>query len=103
MDTLSVAVRITEDGQIPVPEQLRQDLGLSPQQEVRLYTRGRELVVQPVTDDTSRQKQIEAILRRAKLRAAVLSEDLTDKEAWAIYDQAASALGQAVRETLPES
>ena len=76
MDTLSVAVKITEDGQIPVPEQLRRDLGLSPQQQVRLVARGKELVVQPITDDQSRQTQVEAILRRAKLRAAVLSEDL---------------------------
>ena len=103
MDNQTIAVRITEDGQIPLPEQVRKDLGLVPQQEVRLLRRGKELVIQPVTGDASRQEQVEAILRRAKLRAAFLGQDLTEQEAWAIYDQAAAVLGQAMQETQPES
>jgi hypothetical protein len=43
------------------------------------------------------------MLRRAKLRAAFLGQDLTEQEAWAIYDRAAAALGQALQETQPES
>lgn len=102
MEDQAIAVRITENGEIPLPEQMRKELGLVPEQEVRLLRRGKELVIQPITDESSRQEQIEAILRRAKLRAAFLSPGLTEQEAWAIYDQAADRLGQAIRQTEPE-
>jgi bifunctional DNA-binding transcriptional regulator/antitoxin component of YhaV-PrlF toxin-antitoxin module len=45
MNDQTIAVKITEDGQIPLPEEVRRDLGLMPQQEVRLVRRGRELVI----------------------------------------------------------
>jgi len=98
----AIAVQITEDGQIPLPEQVRKDLGLAPLQEVRLVKRGGELVIQPVTPHRSRQEQIETILRRAKLRAATLAGEVSSEEAWAIYDRAAAALGQALRDSQPE-
>jgi len=41
--------KITENGQIPLPEDLRKELGLSPLQEVRLLRRGGDLVVRPMT------------------------------------------------------
>jgi bifunctional DNA-binding transcriptional regulator/antitoxin component of YhaV-PrlF toxin-antitoxin module len=88
-------VKITENGEIPLPEDLRKELGLTPLQEVRLLKRGDDLVVQPMTAEALLQERVEAILRRAKLRAAALAEQVTVDEAWAIYDRAAEALGQA--------
>jgi bifunctional DNA-binding transcriptional regulator/antitoxin component of YhaV-PrlF toxin-antitoxin module len=98
----TIVVRITKDGQIPLPEQVRKELGLVPQQEVRLLKRGGELVIQPVPSDPSRQEQIETILRRAKLHAAALADQVSSEEAWAIYDRAAATLGQALHEGQPE-
>jgi hypothetical protein len=57
--------------------------------------RGDDLVVQSMTAQALLQERVEAILRRAKLRAAALAEQVTVDEAWAIYDRAAEALGQA--------
>jgi len=88
-------VRITAKGEIPVPEDLRKELGLSPLQEVCLLRQGDDLVVRPLTSDARLQERVETILRRAKLRAAALAEQVTVDEAWAIYDRAAEALGQA--------
>ena len=88
-------VKITENGEIPLPEDLRKELGLTPLQEVRLLKRGDDLVVQSLTTEALLQERVEAILRRAKLRAAALAEQVTVDEAWAIYDRAAEALGQA--------
>ena len=93
--TEAFVAKITEKGEIPVPEDLRKELGLLPLQEVRLLKRGDDLVVQAITAETLLQERVEAILRRAKLRAAALSEQVTVDEAWAIYDRAAEALGQA--------
>jgi bifunctional DNA-binding transcriptional regulator/antitoxin component of YhaV-PrlF toxin-antitoxin module len=93
--TEAFVAKITEKGEIPVPEDLRKELGLSPLQEVRLLKRVDDLVVQPVTAEALLQERVEAILRRAKLRAAALAEQVTVDEAWAIYDRAAEALGQA--------
>jgi hypothetical protein len=47
-----------------------------------------------MTADALLQERVETILRRAKVRAAVLAEEVTVDEAWAIYDRAAEALGQ---------
>ena len=102
MEDPAIAVRITEDGQIPLPEQVRKELGLAPLQEVRLLKRGGELVIQPVTADLSRQEQIETIIRRAKLRAAALAGEVSSEEAWAIYDRAAAALAEALHDSQPE-
>ena len=88
-------VKITENGEIPLPEDLRKELGLTPLQEVRLLKRGDDLVVQSMTAEALLQERVEAILRRAKIRAAALAEQVTADEAWAIYDRAAKALGQA--------
>jgi bifunctional DNA-binding transcriptional regulator/antitoxin component of YhaV-PrlF toxin-antitoxin module len=88
-------VQITENGEIPLPEDLREELGLSPLQEVCLLRLGDDLVVRAIAAETRLQERVEAILRRAKLRAAALSEQVTVDEAWAIYDRAAEALGQA--------
>jgi bifunctional DNA-binding transcriptional regulator/antitoxin component of YhaV-PrlF toxin-antitoxin module len=88
-------VKITENGEIPLPEDLRKELGLTPLQEVRLLKRGDDLVVQPMTAEALLQERVETILRRAKLRAAALAEQVTVDEAWAIYDRAAEALDQA--------
>jgi bifunctional DNA-binding transcriptional regulator/antitoxin component of YhaV-PrlF toxin-antitoxin module len=88
-------VKITENGEIPLPEDLRKELGLTPLQEVRLLKRGDDLVVQPMTAEALLQERVDAILRRAKIRAATLAEQVTADEAWAIYDRAAEALGQA--------
>ena len=87
--------KITEKGEIPVPEDLRKELGLSPLQEVRLLRQGDDLVVRPMTSDALLQERVDAILRRAKVRAAALAEQVTVDEAWAIYDRAAEALNQA--------
>ena len=63
--------------------------------------RGDDLVVQPVTADARLhervqvQERVDAILRRAKLRAAALAEQATADEAWVVYDRAAETLGQA--------
>jgi len=94
--------KITENGQIPLPEDLRKELGLSPLQEVRLLRRGGDLVVRPMTADALLQERVETILRRAKVRAAALAEEVTVDEAWAIYDRAAEALGQACRKRSSE-
>lgn len=102
MEDPAIAVRITDDGQIPLPDQVRRELGLEPQQEVRLFKRGGELVVQPVTASPSRQEQIATILRRAKLRAATLAGQVSSAEAWAIYDQAAAALRQELHDDQQE-
>jgi bifunctional DNA-binding transcriptional regulator/antitoxin component of YhaV-PrlF toxin-antitoxin module len=93
--TEEFVAKITEKGEIPVPEGLRKELGLSPLQEVRLLKRGDDLVVRAVTAEALLQERVEAILRRAKLRAAALAEQVTVDEAWAIYDRAAEALSQA--------
>ena len=93
--TEAFVAKITEKGEIPVPEDLRKELGLSPFQEVRLLKRGDDLVVRAVTAEALLQERVEAILRRAKLRAAALAEQVTVDEAWVIYDRAAEALGQA--------
>jgi bifunctional DNA-binding transcriptional regulator/antitoxin component of YhaV-PrlF toxin-antitoxin module len=103
MEDPAIAVRITEDGQIPLPEQMRRELGLVPLQEVRLLRRGGELVIQPLTADLSRQEEIETILRRAKLRAAALADQVSSAEAWAIYDRAAAAVARALRDSQPET
>jgi bifunctional DNA-binding transcriptional regulator/antitoxin component of YhaV-PrlF toxin-antitoxin module len=93
--------KITEKGEIPVPEDLRKELGLSPLQEVRLLRQGNDLVVRSMTSDARLQEQMQVqervnvILRRAKVRAAALAEQVTVDEAWALYDRAAEALGQA--------
>ena len=88
-------VKITANGEIPLPEDLRKELGLTPLQEVRLLKRGDDLIVRAVTPEALLQERVEAILRRAKVRAAALAEQVTVDEAWAIYDRAAEALGQA--------
>ena len=93
--TEAFVAKITEKGEIPVPEDLRKELGLSPLQEVRLLKRGDDLIVRAVTPEALLQERVEAILRRAKVRAAALAEQVTVDEAWAIYDRAAEALGQA--------
>ena len=95
--------KITENGQIPLPEDLRKELGLSPFQEVRLLRRGDDLVVRPMTADAALQERVEAILRRAKIRAATLAEEVTVDEAWEIYDRAAEALSQAYQERSSEN
>lgn len=100
--TEAFVAKITENGEIPLPEDLRKELGLSPFQEVRLLRLGRDLVVRPMTADVRLQERVEAILRRAKVRAAVLAEQVTVDEAWAIYDRAAEALDQACRERSSE-
>ena len=103
MEDPAIAVRITKNGQIPLPKRVREKLGLTPEQEVRLVQRGGELVIQPVTTDSSRQNDVETILRRAKLRAAALAGQVSSREAWDIYDRAAEALGQALRDGQPEA
>jgi len=56
-----------------------------------------------MTADAALQERVEAILRRAKVRAAALAEEVTVDEAWAIYDRAAEALSQACQERSSES
>lgn len=102
MQDPAIAVRITKNGQIPLPKQVLEELGLTPEQEVRLVQRGGELVIQPITTNLARQTDAETILRRAKLRAAALAGQVSSKEAWDIYDRAADALGQALRDGQPE-
>lgn len=102
MQDPAIAVRITKNGQIPLPKQVREDLGLTPEQEVRLVQRGGELIIQPITSDSPRATDAETILRRAKLRAAALASQVSAKEAWDIYDRAAEALGRALRDSPPE-
>ena len=101
--TETFIAKITENGQIPLPEDLRRELGLLPLQEVRLLRRGDDLVVRPMTADAALQERVEAILRRAKVRAAALAEEVTVDEAWAIYDRAAEALSQACQERSSEN
>jgi bifunctional DNA-binding transcriptional regulator/antitoxin component of YhaV-PrlF toxin-antitoxin module len=98
MSESPIAVKITKDGQIPLPEQLLRDLGLAPLQKVLLFRRGDELVVQPVSTSTSLREWAEAILLQAKVRAAALASEVTMDEAWAIYDRAAAALEQVLEE-----
>ena len=100
--TETFAVKITESGQIPLPEDLRKELGLLPLQEVRLLRQGRDIVVRPMTAETLLQERVETILRRAKVRAATLAQEVTVDEAWAIFDRAAEALSQAGQETSSE-
>ena len=102
MQDPTIAVRITKDGQIPLPKQVREELGLTPEQEVRLVQRGGELVIQPITSDSPQATEAETILRRAKLRAAALAGQVSSQEAWDIYDRAADALGQELRDGQPE-
>ena len=101
--TEAFIAKITENGEIPLPEDLRRELGLAPFQEVRLLRRGEDLVVRPITADAALQERVETILRRAKVRAAALVEEVTVDEAWAIYDQAAEALSQACQERTSEN
>jgi len=97
MSRSSIAVKITPEGQIPLPAELQEALELRPLQEVRLFKRGQELVIRLTTAKVPLQERVEAILRRAKVRAAALAGEVTTAEAWAIYDEAASALGQALQ------
>lgn len=93
--TEAVVAQITENGEIPLPEDLRKELGLLPFQEVRLFRLGDDLVVRLVAAGASLEQRTEAILRRAKVRAAALAGQVTEDEAWAIYDRAAESLDQA--------
>ena len=94
----STAVKITADGQIPLPAELREALGLGPSQKVHLFRRGTEIVIRLAADETSLQERVETILRRSKVRAAALAGEVTEAEAWAIYDKAAAALRQDINE-----
>ena len=55
--TEAFVAKITEKGEIPVPEDLRKELGLSPLQEVRLLKRGDALVVRAVTAEALLQER----------------------------------------------
>ena len=79
--TGAFVAKVTENGEIPLPEDLRKELGLSPLQEVRLIRLGRDLVVRPMIEDVRQQERVEAILRRAKVRAADLAGQVTVDEA----------------------
>jgi bifunctional DNA-binding transcriptional regulator/antitoxin component of YhaV-PrlF toxin-antitoxin module len=102
MEDPIITVKIAKDGQIPLPEQVCKEIGLAPLQKVLLVKREGELVIQPVTTDLSRQERIDAILRRAKICAAALAGGVSAEEAWAIYDRAAAALGQALHDSQPK-
>lgn len=60
----SVAVKITKDGTIPVPQELQQVLGLEPAQIVQLRTQDDRLIVQRLSPHEIGD-QIVALLKRA--------------------------------------
>ncbi|RLC71519.1 MAG: hypothetical protein DRI52_05060 [Chloroflexi bacterium] len=102
-NNIAIAVRITADGKIPLPKKLQQELGLEPLQEVNLSSQGDVLIVQRSGSEIATQDRATSIVQRAKVRAAVLAGELTRAEAWAIYDEAAVALRQALQQNQREA
>jgi len=60
----SAAVKITDDGMIPVPQELQQALGLEPTQVVQLRTEEDRLIVQRLSPQEIGE-QIVALLKQA--------------------------------------
>lgn len=61
---VSVAVRITDEGMIPIPRELRQALGLKPAQVVQLHQENDNLVVRRFSPHEPGE-QIVALLKQA--------------------------------------
>ena len=97
-NNLSIAVQITADGKIPLPEELQENLGLTPLQEVSLASQGDALIVRRFGGEAAMPDRVASIVQRAKVRAAIMAEELTAAEAWTVYDEAAAALRRNLRD-----
>ena len=62
-------MRVTSKGQVTIPRNVRQCLGIFPQSEVEFVVEGNTVVLRTVTGDTSRgEKLVETMRGRATVR-----------------------------------
>lgn len=62
-------MRVTSKGQVTIPRNVRQHLGIFPQSEVEFLVEGNTVVLRAVTGETSRGKKlVEALRGRATVR-----------------------------------
>jgi len=62
-------MRVTSKGQVTIPRNVRQRLGIFPQSEVEFVVEGNTVILRTVTGDISRGKRlIEALRGRATVR-----------------------------------
>lgn len=69
---------IDERGRIVIPNEIRAELGLRPEQKLRISTKGKELVLSPEVDAEEFISQLEGCVRGSKVKP----EDL--KEIWGV-------------------
>ena len=97
MTELTVSVKLTENGEIPVPEELRRALRLAPYQTVRLRQVDNRLLVEKEQAGPKKLRERAAlIVKEAKLQAARDVAAMTSEEVWAAYDASAKAVRKAL-------
>lgn len=91
------SVTLTDNGDIPVPEDMRRALGLAPRQTVRLRRVENRLVVEKGAGGPLTLRERAALLvKEARLQAAREAATMTSEEIWAAYEAAALAVGAAL-------
>ena len=98
MSDLVLAVTLTDDGEIPVPEEMRRAVGIKPRQPLRLRQMDNRILVEvegPTRPETSRERA-ERIVMEARLQAARDAANMTPEEVWAAYDAAAEKVRKAL-------
>lgn len=94
---MACSVTLTDNGEIPVPEEMRRALGLKPRQTVRLrQVDDRLLVEKGPAGPLALRERAALIIKEARLQAAREAATLTPEEVWAAYEAAAQAVGAAL-------
>lgn len=93
MSSMTVSVTLAENGSIPIPEDMRRALGLSPHQKLRLRRSENGLVVEfEPAEPASIRERAAQMVKEAKLQAAYDAAGMTADEVWSAYEAAAKAV-----------
>jgi AbrB family looped-hinge helix DNA binding protein len=96
MTNTPIIVTITKNGQISIPKKMRRALSLNDGQTVALRATRRGILIETAKTISVRARA-EALVRDAKLTVAREGLPDSEAEAWAKYDEAATALRKALR------
>lgn len=95
MSDLTVSVKLTDNGEIPVPEEMRRAVGLELGQSLRLRQIDRQILVEveerQIAGAQTLPERAARLVMEARLQASRDMADMTPEEAWAAYDAAAEA------------
>ncbi|MDW8325055.1 MAG: AbrB/MazE/SpoVT family DNA-binding domain-containing protein [Anaerolineales bacterium] len=100
MSEMTCSVMLTDNGGIPVPEDMRRALGLKPRQTVHLrQVDDRLLVEKSPAGALNLRERAALIIKEARLQAAREASTMTAEEVWALYEAAAQAIGATLTST----